>query len=51
MAVVSQAITPEVLTTRRPTGALLRSALGLRRTQIGTSGSAARSQRLRWHSK
>jgi len=35
MAVVSQAITPEVLTTRRPTGALLRSALGLRRTQIG----------------
>src|SRR5438067_13871063 len=35
MAVVSQAITPEFLTTRRPTGALLRSALGLRRTQIG----------------
>src|SRR2546421_360575 len=35
MAVVSQAITPEVLTSRRPTGALLRSALGLRRTQIG----------------
>jgi peptide/nickel transport system permease protein len=35
MAVVSQAITPEVLTTRRPTGALLRSALRLRRTQIG----------------
>jgi peptide/nickel transport system permease protein len=35
MAVVSQVITPEVLTTRRPTGALLRSALRLRRTQIG----------------
>ena len=35
MAIVSQAITPEVLTTRRPTGALLRSALRLRRTQIG----------------
>jgi len=35
MAVVSQTITPEVLTTRRPTGALLRSALRLRRTQIG----------------
>src|SRR2546428_5107222 len=35
MAVVSQVLTPEVLTTRRPTGALLRSALRLRRTQIG----------------
>src|SRR5205807_1265479 len=35
MAVVSQVITPEVLTTRRPTGALLRSSLRLRRTQIG----------------
>jgi peptide/nickel transport system permease protein len=35
MAVVSQVVTPEVVTTRRPTGALLRSALRLRRTQIG----------------
>jgi peptide/nickel transport system permease protein len=35
MAVVSQVITPEVLTTRRPMGALLRTAMRLRRTQIG----------------
>jgi peptide/nickel transport system permease protein len=35
MAVVSQTITPEVLTVRRPTGALLRSAFRLRRTQFG----------------
>ena len=35
MAVVSQVVTPEVVTTRKPTGALLRSALRLRRTQIG----------------
>jgi peptide/nickel transport system permease protein len=35
MAVVSQVVTPEVLVARRPTGALLRSALRLRRTQIG----------------
>src|SRR5438067_7304202 len=35
MAVVSQVVTPEVVTTRQPTGALLRSALRLRRTQIG----------------
>jgi peptide/nickel transport system permease protein len=35
MAVVSQVVTPEVVTTRRPTGALLRSSLRLRRTQIG----------------
>src|SRR2546421_12419499 len=35
MAVVSQVVTPEVVTHRRATGALLRSALRLRRTQIG----------------
>jgi peptide/nickel transport system permease protein len=35
MAVVSQVVTPEVLAERRPTGSLLRSALRLRRTQIG----------------
>ena len=35
MAVVSQVVTPEVVTTRRPTGALFRSSLRLRRTQIG----------------
>lgn len=35
MAVVSQVVTPEVLSTRRPTGALFRSAIRLRRTQIG----------------
>ena len=35
MAVVSQAITPEVLAAPPETGALLRNALRLRRTQIG----------------
>src|SRR3981189_3303811 len=35
MAVVSQVVTPELGTTRRPTGALIRSPLRLRRTQIG----------------
>ena len=35
MAVVTQVVTPEVMTARRPTGALIRSALRLRRTQIG----------------
>ena len=35
MAVVSQVVTPEVVTKRQPTGALIRRALQLRRTQIG----------------
>lgn len=35
MAVVSQVVTPEVLAERRPTGALLRTAIRLHRTQIG----------------
>ena len=35
MAVVSQIVTPEVLAARKPAGSLFRSALGLRRTQIG----------------
>src|SRR6266702_4075796 len=35
MAIVSQVVTPEVVTKRQPTGALIRSALRLRRTQIG----------------
>src|SRR5437879_11401163 len=35
MAIVSQVVTPEVVTTRQPTGALVRRALQLRRTQIG----------------
>jgi peptide/nickel transport system permease protein len=35
MAVVSQVVTPEVLAERRPTASVLRSALRLRRTQIG----------------
>lgn len=35
MAVVSQVVKPEVLVERQPSGALFRSALRLRRTQIG----------------